>query len=461
MRKSAYIYCRISQDRTGAGLGVERQEQDCRKLAESLGMEVLAVFVDNDMSAFSGKKRPAYSDMMEKLAKGSAQAVLCWHTDRLHRSPRELESYIDICEKHGITTHATQAGEIDLATPSGRAVARTLGAWARYESEHKSERLTRAKRQAREQGKFTGGPIPYGWDIVDQRAVPNDEQAKAIKLAVGMLLGGQSIAAVIREFQSRGISTPRGGAKWNHATLYGQLLRPKLAGLMEVDGELVDDPGFPAILTEDEWLGVRAVLSDPTRRVSFDNRNRWLLSGIATCECGSTVKVGATKDHRGGRRAVYRCKVDGPGHVNRQAVQVDMVVEAIVEVLLSQPEASASAAAATSAPDSGLAAEANGLRARLSEAALMAADGDITMAQLRQITERLRSKLDELESAMANQSIAATQQTFDAASEWSEASLEKKRKLLSQLVDVRLLRVGRNAGRNFDPDSVEVTLKSQ
>jgi hypothetical protein len=90
----------------------------------------------------------------------------------------------------------------------------------------------------------------------------------------------------------------------------------------------------------------------------------------------------------------------------------------------------------------------------------MAADGDITMAQLRQITERLRSKLDELESAMANQAIAVTQQTFDAASEWSEASLEKKRKLLSQLVDVRLLRVGRNAGRNFDPDSVEVTLKS-
>jgi DNA invertase Pin-like site-specific DNA recombinase len=461
MRKTAYVYCRISQDRSGEGLGVDRQERDCRQLASKLGYEVSRLFVDNDVSAYSGKKRPAYMEMLSLIERGAVDAVICWDSDRLHRAPRELENYIDACVAGSVTTHAVKTGEIDLSTASGQAIARTLGAWARYESDHKSDRLKRAKQQAKEQGKFHGGPIPYGWDVDNKRPVVNAEQAKAIKLAVSMVLEGNSMASILREFQSRGIKTPRGGDKWNHITMRDLLLRPKLAGLMEGDGELADDPGFPAIQTQYERLGVRAVISDPTRRVSFDNRNRWLLSGIATCECGSTVKVGATKDHRGGRRAVYRCKVDGPGHVNRQAVQVDMVVEAIVEVLLSQPEASASAAAATSAPDSGLAAEANGLRARLSEAALMAADGDITMAQLRQITERLRSKLDELESAMANQAIAATQQTVDAAREWSEASLEKKRKLLSQLVDVRLLRVGRNAGRNFDPDSVEVTLKSQ
>jgi hypothetical protein len=140
-------------------------------------------------------------------------------------------------------------------------------------------------------------------------------------------------------------------------------------------------------------------------------------------------------------------------------VEVDAVVNAVVEVLLSQPEASAAAAASTSASDSGLAAEANGLRARMSEAALMAADGDITMAQLRQMNERLRGRLAEIESQMADQAIAASQSDFDAASEWAEASLEKKRKLLSQLVNVRLLRVGHTKGRNFDPDSVEVTLK--
>jgi DNA invertase Pin-like site-specific DNA recombinase len=459
MRKTAYIYCRISQDRSGAGLGVERQEADCRALAERLGYEVTRLFVDNDISAMSGKTRPAYVEMLALVEKGAANAVIAWHQDRLQRQPRELENYIDACKAGRVTTHTVQSGEIDLSTASGQAIARTLGAWARYESDHKSDRLKRAKQQAKEQGKFHGGPIPYGWDIADKRPVVNAEQAKAIKLAAGMVLQGKSMAAILREFQSRGIKTPRGGDKWNHISMRDVLLRPKIAGLAEVDGELVADPGFPAILTEDEWLGVRAVLSDPSRRQSFDNRNRWLLSGIAECECGSTVKVGATKSYKGGRRAVYRCKVDGPGHVHRQAVEVDAVVNAVVEVLLSQPEASAAAAASTSASDSGLAAEANGLRARMSEAALMAADGDITMAQLRQMNERLRGRLAEIESQMADQAIAASQSDFDAASEWAEASLEKKRKLLSQLVNVRLLRVGHTKGRNFDPDSVEVTLK--
>ncbi len=36
----AAIYCRISKDRTGAGLGVERQEEDCGALAASLGLDV-------------------------------------------------------------------------------------------------------------------------------------------------------------------------------------------------------------------------------------------------------------------------------------------------------------------------------------------------------------------------------------------------------------------------------------
>ena len=458
MRKTAFIYCRISQDRSGEGLGVDRQEADCRAMAAKLGYDVERLFVDNDISAYSGKKRPSYSEMLSLVEDGAVDAVICWDSDRLHRAPRELENYIDACKAGGVTTHAVKTGEIDLSTASGQAIARTLGAWARYESDHKSDRLKRAKQQAREQGKFHGGAIPYGWDIVDKMPVVNPEQAKAVRLACDMVLAGKSIAAIIREFQSRGIKTARGGDKWNHASLREVLLRPKVAGLREVDGDLVADPGYMAIVDEEVWLGVRAVLSDPSRRISFDNRNKWLLSGIATCQCGSVVKVGATRDHRGGRRAVYRCKVEGPGHVNRQAVQVEMVVEARMQMLLSTMETSAPLAA--TALDSTLAAEANGLRARMSEAAVMAADGVISMAQLAQMTERLRGKLAELESTMANQAIESSNSGFDAAKAWGEASLEQKRKLLSKLVDVVLLRVGNTMGRNFDPGSVIVTLKA-
>jgi DNA invertase Pin-like site-specific DNA recombinase len=52
------IYSRISCDRVGAGLGVERQQQDCKKLVAQLGGQLVATYSDNDISAYSGKHRP-------------------------------------------------------------------------------------------------------------------------------------------------------------------------------------------------------------------------------------------------------------------------------------------------------------------------------------------------------------------------------------------------------------------
>lgn len=78
-----------------------------------------------------------------------------WHVDRLTRSPRELEDVIDLADRHGVEL-ATVSGEIDLATPTGRMVARMLGAAARHEAEHKAERQKRQRRQAAEAGRIAG-----------------------------------------------------------------------------------------------------------------------------------------------------------------------------------------------------------------------------------------------------------------------------------------------------------------
>lgn len=45
----------------GTGLGVQRQVEDCRRLAESLGWPVAEEYVDNDLSAFKGTHRPPMS----------------------------------------------------------------------------------------------------------------------------------------------------------------------------------------------------------------------------------------------------------------------------------------------------------------------------------------------------------------------------------------------------------------
>src|SRR4051794_28818806 len=92
--RSAAIYARISSDTEGKAAGVLRQVADCRKLAGSLGWPVGGEYVDNDVSAYSGKRRPDYERMLADLADGTVDAVLVYHLDRLTRRPIELEQFL-------------------------------------------------------------------------------------------------------------------------------------------------------------------------------------------------------------------------------------------------------------------------------------------------------------------------------------------------------------------------------
>src|SRR3954449_7948845 len=123
----AAIYARISMDREGSGLGVERQRDDCAELARSRGWNVVEVFADNDISAYSGRRRPGYESLLEFMRAKRCDAVVAWHVDRLHRSPTELEEFISVSEAAAISTVTVKAGELDLATAAGRMVARMLG----------------------------------------------------------------------------------------------------------------------------------------------------------------------------------------------------------------------------------------------------------------------------------------------------------------------------------------------
>src|SRR3712207_6163234 len=112
--KAAAVYCRISDDQPGTRLGVKRQEEDCLQLAAQKGWPVAEVFVDNDVSAYSGKNRPAYRQMLQAIERGAIDAVIVWHLDRLMRRPKELEEFVELCEKAGVSNVATVSGDINF-----------------------------------------------------------------------------------------------------------------------------------------------------------------------------------------------------------------------------------------------------------------------------------------------------------------------------------------------------------
>ena len=449
MTKRAAIYTRISKDKVGAGLGVERQRADCQALADSLGWPVVAEHQDNDLSAYSGKRRPGYQALLDDLRTGAADAVLVWHTDRLHRSPVELEAYIEVCEGRGVITQTVKAGPLDLATPSGRMVARTLGGIARYEVEHMIERQQRAKLQAASEGRYKGGRRPYGYES-DGMTVRLDEAAEVRKMT-DRLLAGANLSQIARDLNGQGVVTST-GSRWNPTEVRSMIRRPRNAGLMEHRAEIVGKAAWPAIVDEPTWRAASALLSDPSRRTQTSSDPRWLGTGLYLCGvCGGTLKASNTGTLRDGVLAnVYKCRV--ASHVVRVCAQVDEVVEAALVARLSRPDLTDLDAAPPVENDVHI--ERLSLLSRLDELVDLHTSGAITAQQLQRGSTTVRTSLDQLDTrlaASASGRVLAGALGDGAAAAWQTFGVSRRRAILAELATITIQKGKRGRPPGWSP----------
>jgi len=456
----AVIYCRISQDRDGTGLGVQRQESDCRKLCDRNGWVIARVLVDNDVSAASGRRRSGYEELLDLIRSGQVDAVVVWALDRLYRRPIELEQLIPLTEARGVRL-ATIGGEHDLGTRGGLLHARIMGAVAADESRAKSDRIKAAQAQAAAAGKWLGGPRPFGWDVREGgTAVLNRNEARVVRKSAEQLLAGASLGSIVDGLNARSVTTST-GRPWNYTSLRQVLTRPRNAGLSTIGGETVGVSSWPPLLSEDTWRAVCSLFADPDRRRSTSNRLRWMLAGLALCPCGSTVRSATVASNRaaGTTRTVYRCRERGPGHVARSAGPVDDFIGGLVVARLARADARDLLTDEERPDVEALRSEAVALRARIGEAGDMYADGEITRVQLERVTSRVQKRLDDVEGQMAATArgsvLAELVGARDPARVWTDMTVERRRAVVSVLMRVTLKPSGKR-GNVFDPELVGI-----
>jgi DNA invertase Pin-like site-specific DNA recombinase len=443
---TAVTYCRISADKTGAGLGVERQAADCRDLAAKLGVGEPEVLVDNDLSAYSGKRRPGYEQLMEGLRQGRWSALLVWHVDRLCRNVRDLEDIVDLVNGK-VAVHTVKGGEIDLGTPEGRLQARMLGTLARYESEHRSDRVRRALKQRADLGYRHGGPRPYGWN---PDGTLDHAEAAIIAELTRRIISGESCRSLAAEMRARGVPSAR-GAPWSAFSIRQIVIRARNAGLREANGKITAPGRWPGIVRREQWEAAKALLTDPARRVNPGNAPAKLLSGLMTCGvCGLPVRSGG-----GGAKgsAAYRCT--GNGCVKRNAALVDGLVEAYVLAVLKREQVGAPTRPAVSSDVRG---EADAVRLRLDQLEDKYADGDLTRAGYLRNRDRLTARLADLERTEALALVPGPLEGITPA-RWSTLPLERRRAVVAFLVDVRLMPLPSKRHPYDDPELVEITPK--
>jgi site-specific DNA recombinase len=331
----AGIYARISSDRDGDQLGVTRQIEDCRREAERRAFVVGDVYVDDDISAWSGKQRPEFERMVDDLRSRRIGAVLVWHLDRLTRHPRELEAFMDLCEERRIELGCV-TGDVDLSSHIGRLTARMLGGLARYESDHKSERIRRKHEEIAAGGRVSGGGSrPYGYesDKVTVRAA----EAAIVRECAKRLLAGEPVLSIARDLNERGVTSASGGA-WSPQSLRRMLASPRISGQRIHHGEIVAKAVWPPIISAKDGAKIRALLANPERRTNKTAR-RYLLGGLLLCShCGERL---VARPRSGGQRR-YAC-AKGPGFsgCGKTYITADDVERFVTEAVLHRLDSAA------------------------------------------------------------------------------------------------------------------------
>lgn len=459
-KRLAAIYTRISDAREGDSAGVDRQREDCEKLAEKLGCAVAEVFIDNNVSATKKRlaDRPAGKRMLEAIAEGEANMVIAYSADRLYRQVAELDQLIDALGDRPVET--VKSGDVDLSTADGRLKARLLATVAQHESEKRGERVQRAAAQRAKEGRHIGGARRLGYNSTATELVQHE--ADEVAWAYRHVADGGTLESVVRRWRETMGTGPQGG-EITGIQVRDVLLRPLNAGLAFYKGEEVGRTVLPVLIDEPTWRIVRAILMDPSRRTTKGRPAVTLLAGVIKCtKCGRSL-AGAGRDYGGtgkGRRErvrIYRCR---EGHFSKKRDRMDAAISELVltwleghaDKLTKPAPKSASKAASKAVQD------AEQHRKRLDDLAVLLANGDLTAADYAAATREVRNRLaaveQRLDRSSARPETVRMIRTGDIRSAWEQADTDTRRAVIKELIeriDVHFVKPG-----PFTMDGVEV-----
>lgn len=304
------IYARISKDKKGEERGVGRQADDCRELISRHPEWYLddrpyerggRLYVDNDISAMSGKRRPAYEALMNAVDRREVLAVVVYMQSRLWRNRRDRADGLDRFRKARARLEIVKGQSVDMTKAMDRGMVALLGEFDTLEGEIKGERQQAQIAESAALGAWHGHR-PFGYRLTVmldgeghsiRTLEPDPVEAAALRAAVIAVIEGRSLYSIMVDWHGRGIKGTRGG-RIDVKALRRILIAPRNAGIREYapgwkGGPRLGDvheyrASWPALISPDELDAVRQILLDPGRARGIHPRARiHLLAGWVRC----------------------------------------------------------------------------------------------------------------------------------------------------------------------------------
>lgn len=294
-----------------------------------------------DDGGFSGgtMERPGLKALLEDVRERRINVVVVYKIDRLTRSLFDFAKIVEVLDAGGASfVSVTQS--FNTTTSMGRLTLNVLLSFAQFEREVTGERIRDKIAASRRKGMWMGGNIPIGYDLEDHRLVPNDQEARTIRLIFETYLSLGSVRSLKRHLDKQGILTRRrhrktvegtevatGGIPFGIGHLYTILRNPIYVGKARHKGKVY--PGqHAAIINEELWSRVEAQLDGQAvdRRAGEGAKHPSLLTGLLHWE--DERRLTPTHAVKGAKRYRYYATAssDGADTIRLPSDEVDRIV---------------------------------------------------------------------------------------------------------------------------------------
>ena len=315
--KRCLLYSRVSTEIQVDGYSLDAQKNGLKRFAEREEMTVVDMYEDAGKSGKSIEGRPAFKKLLSDVENGlDVDYVLVYKLSRFGRNAADILNSLALLQTYDVNLICIEEG-IDSSQTSGKLLISVLSAVAEIERENILEQTMNGRREKARQGKWNGGPPPYGYMIKDGVLQIEEDEAKIVKMVFEMYtttkigytgiakyLNLQGITKKKRKesdvtiFSGRFIQILLDNPVYCGKIAYGRRMREKVKGkkneyrVVAKKDFSITEGQHEAIVSEEIWEKAHSKrINTGVKFASKSGQDRaYLLTGILKCpKCGSSM----------------------------------------------------------------------------------------------------------------------------------------------------------------------------
>ena len=295
-----HIYSRVSTEQQEDNTSLEQQKDKGIGISERLGFDYK--IWDEGVGSSSKDNfdnRPVIRELLQSVREGEIKHLYVEYTDRLSRNQTTWNTIRFTLRQNGVLLYTgSDTSPIDISNPQDNMILGIMSEIAQFDNEVRTQRLHTGKFNRIKEGKWQGGPTPFGYKNEDGYLVEEPKESKWVKRIFEMYSDRKSIEEIRSELAINGVTTRRNNPIFSHGSIEKILDNTHYHGYYIISDHknnktyTIDCPVIIDPITKEKVDQLRSARSHSRRHNEPNKKYSYLLLPLMYCgDCGCEYGV--------------------------------------------------------------------------------------------------------------------------------------------------------------------------